>query len=504
MLTGDNGILSKATGAKEKTIKAQYEEELNLVITTIRTDAIYKNEQFNMPYLIEKLPEYLEAEGKLDYVWDIIDKTVEEPEGEYKDYIFYIDVNYVAHIEAEATGVKPEIYAEILTKGNVLEGNPIEVKITATISEGTVEIIEQQGLTSRKITDTDSEKVYVYTIEKNGVYVFTAKGDSGRKNSDKVKINSIIDKPRITLSDNKGTSITINVENDYPEDVSITYKYYIGTIQKESKDKNCIIEGLLEETEYIAKVIIVYDNKELESDEVTFITEKRPNKPIIQVEGENEKQALDYPILTPKGMMTCYSSIKEGDKSVLKITNEDSNVVNYYSIDGGDNWIKYNNQVNIIYPGEGKLLAKSVKNNIIESEISVAIVEEIQYFYDKNILPTAEDALDIKAYDMDNNTCWDPNSPDSSKKVLKLAKDIDIYNVCFDMGNEHPTSGGLYAAVNGAWINIGTDSWGKNTEYIRDNILHTTLYGKGNDNYWKDRLINLMSKVYEIFYDETL
>ena len=63
MLTGDNGILNKATTAKEETIKAQYEEELNLVITEMRTDAIYKNEQFNMTYVIEKLPEYLEVIG---------------------------------------------------------------------------------------------------------------------------------------------------------------------------------------------------------------------------------------------------------------------------------------------------------------------------------------------------------------------------------------------------------------------------------------------------------
>ena len=63
MLTGDNGILNKVTTAKEETIKAQYEEELNLVITEMRTDAICKNEQFNMTYVIEKLPEYLEVIG---------------------------------------------------------------------------------------------------------------------------------------------------------------------------------------------------------------------------------------------------------------------------------------------------------------------------------------------------------------------------------------------------------------------------------------------------------
>lgn len=288
MLTGDNGILLKTNRAKEKTIEVQYEEELNLVISTIRTDAINKSENFNMEYIIQKLPEYLEAEGKLDYIWDIEDQEIEEPGGEYKDYIFYIDKNYVAHIEA--------------------------------------------------------------------------------------KVNNNI----------------------------------------------------------------------------------QPDKPTIQIEAE--KKALEYPTLNKNGMMTCYYSIKEGQNVLLKITNKRYNVTNYYSIDGGNNWIKYENQINIIYPGAGNLLAKSINSNELESEIATAeVVEETQYLFDKNILPTAVDALDIAAYDGDRSTYWDPDSEKSSKRRFLIDnKNIDMYQVCFDLGESITESAVVYEwpGLNvGIWVN---------------------------------------------------
>ena len=166
-LTGENGLLKNASNAKEKAIKAQYEEELNLIITTIRADAMYNNEEFNMNYIIKKLPEYLEAEGKTDYTWET-NQTL--PEGEYKGYSFYIDKEYVAHIDGKAEGTNPEIKVEVITTEYVGEGNTIEIRVTANITEGTVTIIAPENMepTSR-ITEEDKNKVYqnvgVYHLE---------------------------------------------------------------------------------------------------------------------------------------------------------------------------------------------------------------------------------------------------------------------------------------------------------------------------------------------------
>ena len=58
MLTGENGILSKASTAKEKHLIAQYEEELNLCIMEMQTDELGT---LTMEKLIEKLPQYIRS-----------------------------------------------------------------------------------------------------------------------------------------------------------------------------------------------------------------------------------------------------------------------------------------------------------------------------------------------------------------------------------------------------------------------------------------------------------
>ena len=58
MLTGENGILSKASNAKEKHLIAQYEEELNLCIMEMQTDELGT---LTMEKLIKKLPQYIRS-----------------------------------------------------------------------------------------------------------------------------------------------------------------------------------------------------------------------------------------------------------------------------------------------------------------------------------------------------------------------------------------------------------------------------------------------------------
>ena len=58
MLTGENGILKKASTAKEKHLIAQYEEELNLCIMEMQTDELGT---LTMEKLIKKLPTYIRS-----------------------------------------------------------------------------------------------------------------------------------------------------------------------------------------------------------------------------------------------------------------------------------------------------------------------------------------------------------------------------------------------------------------------------------------------------------
>ena len=88
MLTGENGILSKASTAKEKHLIAQYEEELNLCIMEMQTDELGT---LTMEKLIEKLPQYIQASQPGEQCeWDK-EQIAEEPTGTYKGYEFKVD-----------------------------------------------------------------------------------------------------------------------------------------------------------------------------------------------------------------------------------------------------------------------------------------------------------------------------------------------------------------------------------------------------------------------------
>ena len=129
LVAGENGILGRTVNAREKTIKAQYEEELNLVIASMRADAMYERKEFDIKFIIENLPDYLEEEGKTDYDWDRWQAS-NEPTGVYKGYEFYIDTRCVAHIEGKSSGIKEENFT--ITLENI---GPTSVTVTGNIEE---------------------------------------------------------------------------------------------------------------------------------------------------------------------------------------------------------------------------------------------------------------------------------------------------------------------------------------------------------------------------------
>ena len=405
LVMGNEGILGKATNAVDKTEKAAVEEELNLAIADLRLWAVREEEKFDKNYITENLPKKLE-----DCSCELIE---DEIEGEYKNYIFTVDENYVVKIESIAGGVKPEITAEVLTKDRVLEGEVVEIQVCATISEGNVTIqVPENMILKSKITETETEKVYVYTTNKNGNYVLTAIGDSGRKKNTTVKVDKIIDKPRINVSDNTGISVVINVENDYPEEV--TYTYYLGTEEKATRisAKTLTIDGLTEGAEYTVKVVVNYEESQLISDEVSVTMIEKVTPPITvmtSLEENVEKIALEFPILTFNGVMNCVAKCNIGDKVRIEMENT-TDSTNYYSINGGKDWIEYTNIVEIDYPGDELLKGKSM-NQYGSSEI-----KDIKpYLYDSNIncvgkQEISHHALKNEAYDRKYTTYFDADT----------------------------------------------------------------------------------------------
>ena len=211
------------------------------------------------------------------------------------------------------------------------------------------------------------------------------------------------------------TTYKVNSINENIMNVTIHIKNEIG-IQKIIKPDNKSITptGTKEEIaidyevedgkEYKFKVQLVGSNEEKE-----YILKANLNaKPEIR---QNESNA--YPIITQYGI------------EINKIVNIDygENTNNYYSLDGGNSWIKYTDEIKI--QKECNLRAKTV----IEGEITRENSEQIS-------LQLAQDALPPQCYDGDEQTAAgygkiyiDENMINKSIKVLvTYYTNLEIYN----------------------------------------------------------------------------
>lgn len=211
------------------------------------------------------------------------------------------------------------------------------------------------------------------------------------------------------------TTYKVNSINENIMNVTIHIKNEIG-IQKIIKPDNKSITptGTKEEIaidyevedgkEYKFKVQLVGSNEEKE-----YILKANLNaKPEIR---QNESNA--YPIITQYGI--------EINKAVNIDYGENTN--NYYSLDGGNSWIKYTDEIKI--QKECNLRAKTV----IEGEITRENSEQIS-------LQLAQDALPPQCYDGDEQTAAgygkiyiDENMINKSIKVLvTYYTNLEIYN----------------------------------------------------------------------------
>ena len=264
-LTGDNGLFSRAQQAKEETIKSQLKEEITMAIQEIQAEELPKGNNVTLKTL---------ADGQLES--KLKDITVElennEINGEYKDYEYTIDSNLNVTINGAATGVRIKGNAEVQS-GYVFEGNTVDITVTASITEGTITGIEAPEGAKIKTDTSATEKVY--TVSKNGKYIFKITGDNGKTRDVTAKVENILSAPQITISEVTGNSFKIKVENNYPEGAITEYRYSVGGIVKQQgkTDKTYTVTGLTAETEYsnikVAAYIDTNTSKESNVEKVT-------------------------------------------------------------------------------------------------------------------------------------------------------------------------------------------------------------------------------------------
>ena len=230
-----------------------------MAIADLRMESAQNGEKFDKNYVVENLPKRLEdCSCRLE-------EDGQKIEGEYKDYIFIIREDFVAEIESKVGGIRPEMEVEVLTEEYVTEGNAIEIQVTVTIAEGTATLIAPQDAILSNTTQIENGKVYVYSVNKNGNYTFTAIGDSGRKRIKTIEIKKVIERPEIEITDVTMGSIKVNIVSKME---NVTYNYYVNDELKVENivDKTYIIEDLNSSTKYTVKVGMNYNGTELMSE----------------------------------------------------------------------------------------------------------------------------------------------------------------------------------------------------------------------------------------------
>lgn len=262
----NTGLFANAKKAKEKSMEGKLKEEISLAIQAIQTEEIYKGNSVTLETL---------AGGQLEK--ELKDITAEladgEINGEYKDYEYIIDDKFNVTINGPVTGVRIKGSAEVQT-GYVFEGNTVEIKVTASITEGTITGIEAPEEATIKTDTSATEKVY--TVNKNGEYVFKITSDSGKSKKVTANVENILDAPQITISEVKKDSFKIIVENNYPEGAITEYKYYVeGTVKQQgTTDKNYTVTGLTQKTKYSNIKVTAYINSTSKDSNVEEITTK--------------------------------------------------------------------------------------------------------------------------------------------------------------------------------------------------------------------------------------
>ena len=262
----NTGLFANAKKAKEKSMEGKLKEEISLAIQAIQTEEIYKGNSVTLETL---------AGGQLEKELKDITAELAEGEinGEYKDYEYTIDDKFNVTINGPVTGVRIKGNAEVQT-GYVFEGNTVEIKVTASITEGTITGIEAPEEATIKTDTSATEKVY--TVNKNGEYVFKITSDSGKSKKVTANVENILDAPQITISEVKKDSFKIIVENNYPEGAITEYKYYVeGTVKQQgTTDKNYTVTGLTQKTKYSNIKVTAYINSTSKDSNVEEITTK--------------------------------------------------------------------------------------------------------------------------------------------------------------------------------------------------------------------------------------
>ena len=281
MLTGENGILKKASTAKEKHLIAQYEEELNLCIMEMQTDELGT---LTMPKLIEELPRYIQTSQPGEQCeWDT-NQTAEEPTGIYKGYEFKVDKNK----KAQKTGKAKGIMISCSVEPSEYTNKNVKATIKITCNEGIQSIKQTKPTEEEAITASGTEYTIVKEdIESNTTFEYEVIDLKGNKYTKVAQVTTIDKFPPKTVEievNNIDTGIEINVtaedeeaNNENAKSGIKKYEYYINGTLKETAEEKQYIDKDVEEGNKYQIYVKAYDAAEnIKTSETKEIERKNP------------------------------------------------------------------------------------------------------------------------------------------------------------------------------------------------------------------------------------
>ncbi len=374
LMAGSDGILGKAMSSVDKTEKARIKEEIEMAIVTIQMGEMEKGKAVTLDTL---------ADGKLESELDEIEVNLEVDEiiGEYKNYEYTIDKNLKVEIGEKVTGIKPNVTIEKSKKEYTFQ--PIQIKLNVNIAEGNItEIIAPEG--AELITDlSNTEKTY--QVSKNGTYIFDVKADNGTSRKKTVKVDNILEIPKIDIQDVTLSSFKIQVDNNYPEGAIVEYQYYVGdAIKKQGTTAQSYkVDGLTEETVYDNIKVVAFTSTE---EQVSNIEKTKTTRNLNEM---NRKSCTadgddghNIPENAVDGNMTNGNGYNWYEGTRLLVEYKSLSTIESVAVYTTDNWGYSFTQATIYYSEDDSLSLDSdlsqFKSIVVGTEKEVKLAEDIK------------------------------------------------------------------------------------------------------------------------------
>ena len=186
-MTGEGGILNKATTAKNSNNQATIEEEIKLAYNAVQMDAITKGWDINKK--AEELKKELDRGLGEEEEKSIVLVVETNLAVSYKGYEVTIYTNGEMEME-DSTKERPVL--TVISLNTEAEADYVRIKVVATTNDGEIETIE--SLNGMKIIENTSNSEKTFETKKNGIYYFKAKGTNGRTAKKEIEITNILEK----------------------------------------------------------------------------------------------------------------------------------------------------------------------------------------------------------------------------------------------------------------------------------------------------------------------